>query len=211
MPTFSFPIMPNRYETHLTLANAEQGVLESARQWAEAQGMKWTQIVLDAGKTPLQPMITLWGTESAVQQRPQIDSVVHAIAQFGGFVVRVKIEADLENDDVPQADAEANLSVANYFEHHIKVLVTDSAKLVELRSLAARHQARLSQNARRVRADGNLERFVTQRVHGCGRTTAALHLDRLLQEFAQHAVEVLEVEAEYVLYDSNLKIDADWF
>ncbi len=81
----------------------------------------------------------------------------------------------------------------------------DRAGLV---TVAERHGAHVSWNARRVRADGREERFVTQRCHRTGDRRAALMLDALLAELA--AYDVVDVEREYVLLDSGPELDEGW-
>jgi hypothetical protein len=121
---------------------------------------------------------------------------------------RVKIEAAPWNQGVPEQDSDA--VDERYFEHHVKLLLPDATAgtLVALARLLQPHQARLSTNARRQRADGRHERFVTQRCHRAGRITAKARLERLLAALSEH--EILEVEEEYVVLDSNLELDRGW-
>lgn len=132
------------------------------------------------------------------------------VARRKGDVVRVKVEADVCNDDVPQSDREAGPDLATYFEHHVKVLVSESAALSELGGIAHGCGARLSRNSRRQRADGFHERFVTQRIYGRGNEAAAKRLELLQDSIHQAGFEILEVEAEYVVFDSNVNLDRGW-
>jgi hypothetical protein len=201
---------PRHYETHLTLAADDPGPLDALRAWAESCGLKWTQIVLDRGRTPLQPMITFWDRGTLADQHDRARRLTREIAARAARVVRVKIEASVANDDVPQTDAEIPPGSTSYFEHHVKVVLGDAARIEELGALAVRHAARLSRNARRVRSDGRCERFVTQRVARRGAETARERLDRLLCELRTTQFDVLDVEAEYVLFDSAIELDAGW-
>jgi hypothetical protein len=79
-----------------------------------------------------------------------------------------------------------------------------------LEDQAARHTARLSRNALTVRADRRCERFLTQRCFGVGRATARDRLSALLDLVSVLQFEVLEVEEEFVVYDSNHSIDDGW-
>jgi hypothetical protein len=89
-------------------------------------------------------------------------------------VVRVKIEAAPWNEGVPRSDEDARDDL--YFEHHVKVqqLTSDLRGLVTLIRAVIGHDAHVSVNARRTRADGFQERFVTQRCHGGGRRGLAV-------------------------------------
>lgn len=79
------------------------------------------------------------------------------------------------------------------------------------RAIVTRHAAHLSRNARRARADGIRERFVTQRCYRGDRFSAASALAGLLTELTCTGYPIAEVEEEFVLVDDNPTLDADWF
>ena len=176
--------------------------------FAASHGLKFSDIVLDRGQSPEQPMVTVRasGTLEEVERVSREWSDRMQAEHFS--VVRIKVEAAPWNDGVPEQDADA--VEGRYFEHHIKLLLPDAAAgtLVSLTRLLEPHQARLSQNARRQRDDGWHERFATQRCHRAGRNTAKARLDRLL--VALRGYEILEVEEEYVVLDSLLSLDSGW-
>ncbi|QIS13547.1 hypothetical protein [Nocardia arthritidis] len=66
----------------------------------------------------------------------------------------------------------------------------------------------MSANARCVRADGRLERFVTQRCRLVGERTAAARAEALV--VALSAYEVCSVEREFVVLDTDESLDAGW-
>ncbi|MEV5826413.1 nucleotidyl transferase AbiEii/AbiGii toxin family protein [Spirillospora sp. NPDC052242] len=89
------------------------------------------------------------------------------------------------NAGVPAADGEA-LGPAYYFEHHVKLLLAPGAEpgaepgaAPGLAEVVRPHAAHVSRNARRVRADGRAERFVTRRCRRVGARTAGARLDAL--------------------------------
>lgn len=129
-----------------------------------------------------------------------------------GFrVVRAKLEVSAEHDDVPADDAAAQQAdKSRYFEHHVKLLLPPDSDLMSLQQLAEHHAGHLSRNALRQRDDDLQERFVTQRCHHVGRDTAQAALQRLLHDLTIARFNILETEAEYVVYDSNLSLDAGW-
>lgn len=200
----------NHYETHLTLATDEIPSLKTISDWAVAAGFKWTRIELEGGDTPDQPMVTFQGNGSLAEQQQRVSDVSQEILQRGGRIVRVKIEAAPSNDDVPGSDFDAASHRDQYFEHHVKIFLANTAETELLGMLAEKTGARLSRNIRRRRPDGLSERFVTQRVFARGRDYARRELHRLLTMLSECKFHVLEIEQEYVLFDSHLSLDAGW-
>lgn len=200
----------NCYETHLTLSADESTTLMAVEDWAIAAGLKWTRIELDSGLTPDQPMVTFQGNGSLTDQLQRATDLSRNILQLGGRTIRVKVEAAPSNDDVPDTEVDAAGRHDQYFEHHAKVLLENAADTESLTGLAEKNGARLSRNTRRRRPDGRCERFVTQRVFARGRDDARRELDRLLTALTENGYDVLEVEQEYVLFDSHLSLDAGW-
>lgn len=125
-------------------------------------------------------------------------------------MLRTKIEAAPWNEGVPQSDQDAREDL--YFEHHVKVLLPadDILALWALTSAVQDHGASASRNARRKRVDSYEERFVTQRCHGVGRSTARARLDALLAALRDGEFEVLDVEQEYVVHDDAIHVDRGW-
>ncbi|PQO43220.1 hypothetical protein [Blastopirellula marina] len=197
-------------ETHLTLAPASEESLPRAAQWAAAQGLKWTHILLAEGRHPSQPMVTFWRSGTLGEQLDQAAAIAASLRELDLLAVRVKVEC-------ASADAaryfENSLQLAEhpgYFEHHVKLQLAADAELPALAELARTHDARLSANARRQLAAGAVERFVTQRAYDAGRAEAAERLAQLIDSLQAAAYPILEVEEEYVLYDSDLQLDAGW-
>ena len=62
----------------------------------------------------------------------------------------------------------------------------------------------------RKRSDGYEERFVTQRCYRVGREYARKVLQALIKDLQVAAYRIVDVEAEYVVYDSDLTLDAGW-
>jgi len=155
----------NRYETHLTLKSSGIEDVAHVGHWAVEHGLKWSLIELASGETPLQPMLTFWGEGSVAEQHDRAMTLVQDVAAQRCSINRIKIEADVLNSDVPVSDDGARNDSTSYFEHHVKLLLSQTSDLEGLCRSAARHQARLSRNARRERSDGDIERFATQRVY----------------------------------------------
>ncbi|MFF0074960.1 hypothetical protein [Streptomyces sp. NPDC005494] len=185
--------------------------LHRLEQWAERRsGVKFTHIQLARGRTASQPMLTLRGTRATYAE--EISAVRHAVRSLAGDgfdVARVKVECPPWAEEVPQADADmAAQDGGRHFEHHVKLLLGPSHDREALVAVAVRHGAHVSWNARRRHADGREERFVTQRCHAVGASSAERALHALLSELK--AYEVLAVEREYVLLDSGPNLDEGW-
>lgn len=198
------------FEIHLTVAETDQ--MENFRTWCEAEGCKCAWIVLARGSHVQQPMAT-WrraGTilPDVLEEARQRASVLE---QAGFRVVRVKIEADPSNEQVPMTDDAASLEPAGlYFEHHVKLRRYVDAERDALLEICRSHAAHLSHNAWRQFVDGTEERFVTLRSHGVGRLEAEQRLNYLLADLDAAGEPVVEVESEYSVYDSNLALDDGW-
>jgi hypothetical protein len=82
-------------------------------------------------------------------------------------------------------------------------------RLTCLKQVAAAQNAHLSRNALSLRAESDREQFVIQRCFGLGRDQAQEHL-QLRTVIAVQGYPILDVEAEFVIYDSNLAMDAGW-
>jgi len=204
------------FEVHLTVAPGDADALE---QWAHPHGLKLTHIVLDRGRTVSQPMLTLRATGTLPEVRAVAARTVRLLGSAGFRTLRMKIEAAPWNDGVPGSDEEAAAQpVDRYFEHHVKLVLDPGypgdlgtpGDLGDLAALAVPHIAHVSRNARRVRADGRQERFVTQRCRRVGDRTAAARLDALTGALRAARYDIASVEREYVVVDSDESLDDGW-
>lgn len=198
------------FETHVTVRADGPARLDALRTWADARGLTFHHIVLDRGLTPSQPMVTRRGRGDLAGELGHAADLASWLAADGYAVTRVKVEAAPDAVGVPAADADAARHLGRYFEHHVKLLLGPDADPGPLTAVSDGHAARLSRNARRVRADGRAERFVTQRCHAAGRATARTRLDALLAALAAGGYAVLSVEEEYVVHDTAPGVDAGW-
>ncbi|WP_329108692.1 hypothetical protein OG792_08580 [Micromonospora sp. NBC_01699] len=198
------------FEIHITTYAHHSEQLAS---FAERHRVKFFHVLLDRGVHVSQPMLTLTGQGTLDRQRSLAKRWNDRMREAGMYPCRTKIEATPWSDGVPQTDPDAAAEPGGrYFEHHIKVLLSSVTvpDLMAITDLVASHGARLSRNARRQRAGGAQERFVNQRCHGVGLATAKQRLDKLVTELHAAGYEVLTVEQEYVVFDSNLEHDSGW-
>lgn len=197
-------------ESHVTVTCADGGTARLAR-WADRRGLGFAHIVLARGRHRSQPMLNLRGDGTAVEQVGAALCVARDLAEAGFPVVRVKTEAAPWAAGVPQRDTDPLArDPALHFEHHVKLLLPGDHDRARLTAAVTPHHAHLSWNARRTRDDGREERFVTQRCHGVGRTTAERRLAALLTDLRAHPYPVVEVEREFVLHDTRLALDEGW-
>ncbi|MQY32740.1 hypothetical protein SRB17_06940 [Streptomyces sp. RB17] len=196
------------YETHVTVRCTGPAETERLRRWAEAAGLKLTHIVLARGRMRDQPMLTLAGSTSYAEQSARADGTVAALRSAGFTPVRVKTESVPWAPEVPDGPCGGGRSGGQYFEHHVKLLLDADADLASLTARVVPHGAHLSWNARRVRDGGRHERFVTQRCRGVRGAEAEEALRLLLAEL--DGFEVLGVEREFVLHDSDESVDDGW-
>jgi hypothetical protein len=200
------------FETHLTVRLDQADDLARLRAWAQQRGYKCTRIVLEQGQFVSQPMLTFHGhgTLSAAMQ-----TAVNAAAatDAAGFsVTRIKIEAAPTNQGVPVVTDTAGTQQPSdrYFEHHTKLLLEPGETVKPIIAIARSHGAHVSRNALRRRTDGCEERFVTQRCFKVGRDAAEAALRRLVDGLGAAGYQIIDVEQEFVVFDTNLALDAGW-
>lgn len=198
------------FETHFTIRLDGTAGVEELRNWGAAHGLKCLHIILDRGASASQPMLTRRGSGVLANELRIANELSRQMAESSFHVTRIKIEAACTNRDVPATDADATAHPARYFEHHLKLLLNPQTDMAALATLAQEHGAHLSRNALTSREDGRGERFVTQRCHLVGRQTARCRLDALLNTLKMRGYPILEVEEEFVVFDSNGDIDAGW-
>lgn len=199
------------YEAHVTIATRSEEELQRFRAFCGNAGVKCIFIELGQGAVRFQPMTASYHHGPLRQALDEVQAFARALAADGFDVTRLKIEALGKNRDIPQEDAVAKAQPANYFEFHVKVtLPAEGADLEALRARCERHGAHLSRNARKVRADGASERFVTLRIRGLGRTNAEARFTALLRELAETGLPLSYPLREYTVYDSNQGLDRGW-
>ncbi len=192
--------LSGEFEIHITV----QGNRDTLVDWAERHTLKVTEIVLDCGAHPTQLMVTSEGSGIYTDIAVAAEQLRAQLCATGFPPSRVKIEAAPWNRGIPQE----SVPPGTYFEHHVKLLLPANADLAGLKERVIAHGAHLSRNARRVRPDGMLERFVTQRCYGVGQPRAHAAYLTLLAALADQTI--LESEEEFVVYDSAPALDSGW-
>ncbi|MFI6764167.1 hypothetical protein [Streptomyces sp. NPDC050355] len=200
------------FEVHLTVRDdGDRGAAGALAAYAAAHHLKCIHILLEQGDVPSQPMLTLRRSGTYEEVRAEAAARADGLRSAGFDVVRTKIEAAPWTTGVPGTDEEAaRLGPGYYFEHHLKLLLARSAPLDSLLDIVVGHAAHLSRNARQVRSDGRVERFVTQRCPMMGLTSAGQRLDALAGQLRAAGHCLAAIEREFVVYDGNLALDAGW-
>lgn len=203
---------PGEFEIHMTVRTAD-ALAQSFRNWCDKHSLKCVRIVLSRGHHREQPMSTWCRVDTNLSTvLAEARRYVELARQDGHDVVRLKVEALLSNQDVPQTDAAAaNCNSGNYFEHHLKLRRRVDEPTEVLRGICEMHAAHLSRNAfERVEAGEYEHRFVTLRSYGIGASASIDQLARLLTDLKNIDQQVVEKESEYCVYDSNVDLDAGW-
>ncbi len=199
------------FETHITVKLQDLDRIDRLQQWGIERNLKFLHILLERGTNVSQPMLTRRGRGDFADELGIANHLAQTLTAEDFAVVRIKIEAAPWNQGVPQSDVEADLHPAHrYFEHHIKLLLESDRDISPLRELVQLQSAHLSRNALQTRNDGFGQRFVTQRCIGVGRSTAKKQLQILVDSIESLGYHPIDIESEFVVYDSNLALDRGW-
>jgi len=199
------------FEIHWTVRMDGSQQLSALQMWAAERDLKCTHIVLERGQTPSQPMLTRHARGTLAGIIDDSRGMADAMRAAGFDVSRIKAEVATDSRDVPQTESDAaKRGPQHYFEHHVKLLLPRSADMGPIIAAVKPHGAHVSRNALRARADGRQERFVTQRCYRVSKATARGKLDALLATLRDQTFEIIDLEEEYVVFDSNTALDAGW-
>ena len=199
------------FETHLTVRAEDGEALSRLRREAARRGMKFSHITLAEGSTPSQPMLTYHSSGTLREYLESARKLAGELLAAGMEPLRIKIETCPDNPAAPKSNAAAELlPPAWHFEHHVKLCLSNCGERERAAQIATRHHAHLSHNALRHLTDGTEERFLTQRHYGTGRPRAKAALNAMRTELLEAGLTILEVEAEYVVCDTNAGLDAGW-
>jgi hypothetical protein len=148
------------------------------------------------------------GTLTSVKQEAY--SLVCEFEKVGFKIARVKIEAMVNNKDVPISDIQAQLlPKTNYFEFHVKATLAPEYIGV-LAQLCQQHGAHLSANAFKYQPHGQQQRFMTMRMYGVGLHTAQVSFNTLLAALKAQNIKLSQPQQEYSVFDSNINLDNGW-
>ncbi len=92
------------FEAHLTVRTAAP---EALARYASSHGLKFAHILLERGRVPSQPMLTLRRSGTLPAVREAVEDTARGLRAAGFDVVRTKIEASPWATGVPETDEEA--------------------------------------------------------------------------------------------------------
>jgi hypothetical protein len=194
------------FETHLTVLGTSCN--EQLAHWSMHRGWKFLHIVLERGAILTQPMMSYRSQGKLTEQLQIAAATAQDLQQMGCEVTRIKIEAALENNDIPRSNIAAQAFPNCYFEYHLKLLLNgERSTLIDL---VQPYGAHLSRNARRQRSDGQREYFVTQRCLDVGSMAAQQRFQDLARVVASRGYSIIASHGEYVVYDNNIDLDRGW-
>lgn len=189
------------FELHLTIDDPGPDRLDAFAAWCRQQGAKPIIIELARGAVTQQPMLGKVVYSANLQEALATAEALSDALQTAGFIgKRIKIE--IPAYCAAQIEPSAN-GFTPYYEWHAKVPYIDPERLL---NIALEHGAHLSRNAI---SGVSGSRFVTLREYGAFHTfqerTAALQSALLLGGW-----EILKLESEYCIYDSDISLDRGW-
>lgn len=210
---------PGEYECHITVVIQAED-LEHFKTTCQVLGGTAIVIELQGAQQSVQPMIAKYiAGQNAYQDICQLYSALEQSYKL----TRVKVEAGLGNQGIPQSDIEAQQTPqTQYFEHHVRMVLprissqeseqeplTEHNSLKELGVELKHYHAHMSRNAISTCGDTQL-RFATQRFRQLGDANAKKELDKLLKYLSDHKIAVDKIIREYNIFDSNGELDAGW-
>lgn len=199
---------PGQFECHITVdINIDQ--TEVFRSDCHALGGTPIVIELEQEAHGRQPMIAKFidGKDSDAYQ--QIADLYNSLGKRYE-VTRLKVEAGIDNEGVPQSDELAKrLPETCYFEHHVRMNLPQGADILLLKALLQGFNAHLSNNAF-AKSENGQQRFATQRFRELGKENAVIELEKLLAFISHRKIFVDKVTREFNIYDSNKDMDAGW-
>ncbi|MEO1376111.1 MAG: hypothetical protein AAFW70_17720 [Cyanobacteria bacterium J06635_10] len=205
------PSYTGTFEAHITIKADNLAVREKFNLLCQSLNLKCVVIELPKGLTCCQPMTASYHYGGFKDVLKEINAIAKIISKRDFEITRIKIEAMVSNRDIPISDIEAQkLLKSNYFEFHIKVILSEDENLEVLRKYCLEHDAHLSANAFKKLVDGKQQRFITMRVYGVGYKSAQKRFDNLLTLLKAKGFQLSQQQREYTVYDSNLSLDAGW-
>jgi hypothetical protein len=142
------PNYKGTFEAHITVIADNVALMREFSLLCQNLNVKCVFIELTEGVTRSQPMTASYhqGTFKDVLQ--QINQIARKIVNADFQITRIKIEAMVSNRDIPISDIEAQkLPQNNYFEFHVKAILSADENLEMLRQYCLQHDAHLSANA----------------------------------------------------------------
>ncbi len=200
------------FEAHVTVENGESPlILSRFTQICQQLEIKPVLIELPQGVAPSQLMTASYHKGTLAQVKTQIFNQSKKLEEADFKVIRIKIEAMVRNQDIPITDQEVKQhSSDNYFEFHIKAILSEHNNLDDLRQLCEQHSAHLSTNAFQKLSEQKHSRFITLRFYQLGFQSALNRFNNLITSLKEQKIIMAQHQLEYTVFDSNLQLDSGW-
>ena len=199
------------FEAHITVKAGNSALTKKFNQLCQNLNVKSVFIELPKGVSRCQMITASYHHGAFKDVLQKINQIAEKIVNADFEVTRIKIEAMVSNQDIPVSDIEAQkLPQSNYFEFHVKAILSADENLEMLRKYCLQHNAYLSKNTFKKLVNGKQERFITMRVYGLGYKSAQTHFDKLIVLLRNKGFKLSQQQREYTVYDSNLKLDTGW-
>ncbi|CAF3618451.1 unnamed protein product [Adineta steineri] len=141
-----------------------------------------------------------------------IDIQTFIDTQFKGLdIIRVKIKSLVLNNDVPENDLDKMLfwdKKSNYFEFYHKVLIKSLWQFRELKIFCHNRHLHLASFGKILNNEGYYS--VILRLFNVGREKALTENDYLMKCLTADNFPPLDIESNFIVYDSNINIDNEW-
>jgi hypothetical protein len=194
------------FELHVTVAPLFGTELERFKSVCRTERLKALQIDF-SDLTPVQIMTCSRFIGTLSDALLEVNRVRELLETSGFKVTRRKVEAAPWNSHVPQ-DAPEN--VVEYFEYHVKLLLSEKSNILRLERITGLYNAHLSSNAFKQLNDGFSLRFVTRRAYGVSQRQAQIVFDELLLHLELAGFVVQDSITEFCVFDSHLELDGAW-
>ncbi|BAY86816.1 hypothetical protein NIES267_63270 [Calothrix parasitica NIES-267] len=205
------PSYKGTFEAHITVKAVDSELKAKFCLVCQKLKVKSVFIELPKGVTRSQMMTASYHHGAFKDVLQQINQIAEKIVNADFEVTRIKIEAMVSNQDIPISNIEAQkLPKSNYFEFHVKAILSALENLEALRKYCLQHNAHLSKNAFKKLIDGKQERFITMRVYSLGYKSAQKQFDKLIILLKNKGFKLSQQQREYTVYDSNLNLDTGW-
>lgn len=205
---------PLPFELHVTVdKNSDVEKFKEACKTIGVKGISLDLQDLD-GKSVLDEVMTtskIIGTNR--DARNELDRIVIELGKEGFNVIRQKIETVAWHPAAPSSlSGVSQMQENGYFEAHIEILLQPDYEKQSFINAVYMHSGVISQNQRKIYADGSRKVMVTLR--GYKNSTAESFKERVeqfcnqLRKFGHTNIDKPLIE--YSLYDTNVDHDNDW-
>ena len=206
---------PIPYEIHVTVHIPESAEISSVEDFKNTcNNLKVKPVLLDlhlkegAIFKDLMTSSTFMGNNKEAYE--EMKRISDGLTDEGWAVIREKIETIPWHPAAPSQTHENPEMPPNcYFECHLNILCSDE-RYVELKKIATKHGAHLSQNAFKKFDDGTYTIMMTYRNYYDFYEDFMYDLDGIKDHLSYEKFKVEKEIVEFSIYDTKVSHDAEW-